>query len=382
MANTVDTSASDLSTNCFTCEPLSQYIDLVNSFVDKLSAALINPILIIFSSLVGLWVVVVALKLVVGMVDVKKIGHDFIYITISCFLLGGQSLGLVSYIFNLSMDIMGGASEIAFSVVSVENKSTGYDGIVHLAATASLAVAKVIQVASVLVREGSLYNPQYFLYAFILVAPFFVFVVSYAFQVIVAIFRLVMYAVLSTFFAMSYAFDWGRGLASSTGKGLLGSIVVLFACSVALALTISGVNEISIDPVSISSGELDEFASISNPRFLAILFLGIIGSALMTEGTSLVNSCMQTMFSNAAAGIMTAGASAVAVMTSKKMNPLTMGSRYADAAQNIGKNIGGYAAMGSHAMSATKGIGSGLASALSRPAAAQDFLNRYNGGAS
>lgn len=316
------------------------------------------------------------------MVDVKKIGHDFIYITISCFLLGGQSLGLVSYIFNLSMDIMGGASEIAFSVVGVSNNSSGYSGLVHLAATASLAVAKVIQVASALVREGSLYNPQYFLYAFILVAPYFLFVVSYAAQVIVAIFRLVMYAILSTFFAMAYAFDWGRGIAASTGKGLLGAIVVLFACSTALALTVYGVNQIAIDPVSISSGDLEEFASISNPRFLAILFLGIIGSALMTEGTSLVNSCMQTMFSNAAAGIMTAGASAVGMMATKKMNPLTMGSRYADMAQGAAKNIGGYAAMGSHALSAAQGIGSGVGAALSRPAAAQDFLNRYRGGAS
>ena len=134
--------------------------------------------------------------------------------------------------------------------------------------------------------------------------------------------------------------------------------------------------------MSISSGDLEEFASISNPRFLAILFLGIIGSALMTEGTSLVNSCMQTMFSNAAAGIMTTGAAAVGMMAMKKTNPLTMGSRYLNAAENTGKNLGGYAAMGSHGLKAAQGIGSGVGAALSRPAAAQDFLNRYRGGAS
>lgn len=371
----------DLTTNCFPCRPVQGYVDLTTDLVDKVSVAFNNPLLIVFSSLAVLWVVTNAGKLAIGMTDTKKIGHDFIYITISCALLGGQSVGLVSYIFNLSMDIMGGTSEAIFSAIGVNVGSTGYSGLVHLVATGSEAMARVMQVASAIARAGSLYNFANYLYALIIFVPFFILAVAYACQVIVAVFRLMMYAILSSMYAMAYGFDWGRSIASSTARGTLGAIVVMVACTTVLSLVVFGVTRVDIDPTAMSSGELNEFASFSNAEFLVILMLGIAGSALMTEGTSLVNSSMQTMFSNAAAGIMTGGVTAVAALAAKKANPLTLGSRYADMGASAAKNIGGYAAMGSHALSAAQGIGSGIVNGLSRPAAAQDFLNRYRGGA-
>lgn len=322
-------------------------------------------------------------KLVVGMTDLKKIGHDFIYITISCVLLGSQSTGLVLWIFNTSLDIMGGASASLFQAVGVGVESTGYDGMTHLVATCAEAVAKVIQVAAAIASAGSVYNLANYFYAGIIIIPWFVLSVAYAAQVIVAVFRLMVYGACSSLCTMFYAFGWGRGIAGKAGNGLVGSIVVMLGCTCALTLVVYGVTHfIQVDPTKLAEGELNEFASFSNGDFLLILGLGLIGSALMTEGTSVVNSFMGTMFTNAAAGIITAGTTAVAAMAAKKANPLTLGSRYADAVGNIGKNVGGYAAMGSHAVSAAKGIGQGASAMLSRPAAAQEFLNKYRGGGS
>ncbi|CAA7619323.1 type IV secretion system protein [Magnetospirillum sp. UT-4] len=309
---------ADLATTCWTCKPLVKYVELTQDFADKLSETLHDPMLMLFGALAGLWIVLSGIRLALRMTEHTEIIKDFVFISITGILLGSQSTQLISYVYSSAVSIMGASSAAVFSIAGGVQDSSGYDGLVALAANGEKAVYKVFQAAGAIWRAGALYELGNYAYAIVLVVPYFLLVVAYSSQVVVAIFRATMIGVFAPFLFMAFAFNWGRGMAQSGAKTLLASILVLFASTAALALTIFGVNTLSIDPASLSGDQLNEFASITNPEFLVILFLGWMGTALMTEGTSQANSIAQTALTNAAAGILTAGVSGSALFGLKK----------------------------------------------------------------
>ena len=298
-----------LDGTCWTCAPLETYVDLTGDFVDRLGDALHDPMLILYSSLSALWIVVSGTKLHFQMTTIHKVIEDLVYISITGLLLGSLAGGLIASVYTSSIDIMGAASSAVFSLAANE-RSSGYSGLAALAANGELAVAKVIQAAKVLVDSGSMMEPQYFLYALILALPYVLLVIVYASQVVVAIFRATMVGVFAPYLFMAFAFGWGRAMAQSGAKTLLASILVLFANTAALSLTIFGVNSSILDPADLIGDRIKQFASVSNPDFLVVLFLGWMGTALMTEGTSIANSIAGTLLTNTASGIMTGGVAA------------------------------------------------------------------------
>jgi type IV secretion system protein TrbL len=282
-------------------------VGLTGSFVDRLGEALHDPMLILFSALAMLWAVVSGTKLHFNMTTYKKIFEDFVYIRITGLLLGSQGAGLIAYVYTSAIDIMGAASAAVFSLASQE-QSTGYSGLVALAAAGERAVAKVIQAAAAITTSGTMFsNILNFVYAAILVFPYLLLVIVFASQVVVAIFRATMVGVFAPFLFMAFAFGWGRGMATTGAKTLLASILVLFANTAALSLTVFGVNASVLEPANLVGDRLNEFASLTNPEFLVVMALGWMGTALMTEGTSIANSIAGTALTNVAAGIMTGG---------------------------------------------------------------------------
>jgi len=310
--------AADIASKCWTCEPVQSYVDLSQNFVNNLDSTLRSPMLILFASLAGLWVVVSAVKLALQMTDKRRIIEDFVYITITGILLGSQSGGLISFVYSSALSIMGGASSSVFTIAGGGLSSSGYTGLTALAATAEQAMVTVFQAAQAIVRAGSLSKPHYYLFALILVLPYFLLVVAYSTQVVVAIFRATMVGVFAPFLFMAFAFGWGRDMAKSGAKTLLASILVLFASTAAVALCVYGAAALQLNPAKLTGDEVTEFLKISNPKFLVILFLGWAGTALLTEGTSIANSISHTLLTNAAAGIMTAGISASTIFGLKK----------------------------------------------------------------
>ncbi|CDK99165.1 Membrane protein [Magnetospirillum gryphiswaldense MSR-1 v2] len=308
----------DLASTCWTCKPLEKYVELTQSFTNDLSTTLYEPMLMLFASLAGLWVVVSAIKLPLRLTDKWKVIQDFVFITITGLLLGSQANALISYVYSSALAIMGGSSAAVFSIAGDGQASTGKTGLVALAANGELAVVKVFQAAETIAKAGALYEIQNYVYAIVLVVPYFLLVVAYSAQVVVAIFRATMVGVFAPFLFMAFAFGWGRDMAKAGVKTLLASILVLFACTAALALTIYGVKGLPIEPTDLVGDKLNDFASLGNPDFLVILFLGWAGTALIAEGTAIANSIAQTALTNTAAGIMTAGATASAMLGMKK----------------------------------------------------------------
>lgn len=311
--------SSNANNDCWTCEPLEQYVALSKEFADRLSETLHEPMLILFASLATLWIVLSGIRLALKMTDQYAIIKDFIFVSITGVLLGSQATGLIAYIYGTAIDIMGSSSTAVFSLAGTVQQTTGQEsGLVALAANGEQAMATVFQAAEVVANHASPYHPQYYVYALALVLPYFLLVVVYASQVVVAIFRVTLLAVFAPFLFMGFAFNWGRGMAMAGAKTLLATVLVLFACTAALSLCIFGVKALAVTSTGLVGDDIAKFAEISNPKFLVILFLGWAGTALMTEGTSIANSIAQTALTNAAAGIMTTGVSGSAMLAVKK----------------------------------------------------------------
>jgi len=335
--NKDDTSTvPNLVETCFTCAPLEKYVGLTEDFVDRLGDVLHDPMLILFTSLSGLWIVLAGTKLHFQMTNFNKIFEEFVFVSITGLILGSQGAGLISYVYSSAISIMGAASASVFSLAA-DSQSTGQSGLMALAAEGEKAAAKVIQAASAIARAGSAMQLQNYLYAGILVLPYLLLVVAYSTQVVVAIFRATMVGVFAPFLFMAFAFGWGRGMAQSGAKTLLASILVLFASTAALSLTVFGVRESILNPADLTGDRINEFASITNPEFLVVMFLGWMGTALLTEGTSIANSIAGTMLTNTASGIMTAGISGSAAAAA------TLGKRGAIAGKDA---AGGWGALG------------------------------------
>lgn len=357
---TTPTTVSDVANQCWTCKPVQAYVDLSKDFVDRLDVTLHDPMLILFVSFSGLWVVTSAVKLGLQLTDKRRLVEDFIYISITGVLLGSQSSGLISFVYSTALSIMGGASSSVFSIAGGAITSGDHTGLTALAATAEQAMVTVFQASQAITREASLSKIHYYVYAVVLVVPYFLLVAAYASQVVVAIFRATMVGVFAPFLFMSFAYGWGRDMAKSGAKTLLASILVLFASTAAVALCVYGVATINLKPDELTGKAVDKFLKISNPDFLVVLFLGWAGTALLTEGTSIANSIAHTMLTNAAAGIMTAGASASALlglkggrMAGNVAAAMGSGAQFAQAA------IGNPQAMAHHYLEKFKNINGG-----------------------
>ncbi len=319
MDNTNNISAAkDIADACWTCKPLSAYVKIAGDFSEKLGETLQEPMFIFFASLCGLWIVISGFKLLLKMTNRDDLIKDVVYITIAGVLLGSTGQSVISYVYTAAIEIMGASSGMIFSL-AVKAQANEYTGLVSLAYNGEKAVVKVFQAALAIAGAGDWYDLPKYIYAVVLVLPFFLLIVSYSCQVVVSIFRATMIGVFAPFLFMAFAFGWGRDMAKAGAKTLLASVLVLFASTAALSMTIYGItNGVAVDPTSLTGDDLNEFASITNPQFLVILFLGWAGTALMTEGTSIANSISQTALTNAAAGVMTSVVAVAAYMATKK----------------------------------------------------------------
>jgi hypothetical protein len=336
---------------CWTCAPVQEYVKLSSDYTKDLSNALIEPMQLLFMSCVTLWVVVTGLKLVMAATSPIKIIQEFFFIAIASVLFSTQGPTLVEDIYRVSLLIMGGAAEAALNVAATTSQSSSeFTGMVALVERAEKSVSTVFTIAANIATAGSALNPILYVYAIILVVPYFLLIVVYFAQVVVAIFRVMMIATLAPFLFLAFAFGWGRAMALSGVRTLISTIIVLFACTAAVSVTIYGVNGLNLENTDIP---IEELASITNARFLLILALGWLGTAFLAEATSIANSIAGTLLSNTAAGIITAGtvgtALAVAKGTSGSLNPMSIGARYAGFKENLSNNASGLKELGSDA---------------------------------
>jgi type IV secretion system protein TrbL len=281
------------------------------AFTGSLTATLSPMLEGLFISLLTAWSVVIGIRLLLeGMSVLKSMGRDLFLILLSFILLSSQSSGLITDAYKASLDIIGGASKTAFEVAGGA-PAQGYDGLSALLATLEHAIAGVIYVAGTVKEEGGMTDLGPYVLALLLILPYFVLVVYYLAQVVVAIFRIITVTAMVPILALFLAFGWGRQMAISGLKVVISSGLVLYACTIAIALAISAVTSINIQD---SGKDLDSFADFTNPDLLLAIVMGWTGIALMHEATSIANSVAGSFLSNAGAMIMAGAALAAPAM--------------------------------------------------------------------
>lgn len=287
---------------CILCNATSKFEDLAANFVHDLSQILLVPMFILFVTLVMLWVVVVAYKILMDPRKFADLFRQAFFIMLASLVLF-DNYDLVVRVYEAGMAALAGASELAFRSVPGANLNNCEQGLARLMfAIEKNFIGTILQTTWRIIDSGSPLNPINWIYAIIFVVPFILILFLFFAKTVVAVFRMLLLAVLAPFLLLTFAFDWGRPMAVAGLKTFISAIIVLFAASAAVSITMYG-----IAGIALGSDDIDDFARVTNVDFLLAIILGWLGTALMTEGVAIANSITGSMLTNTAAGIITAG---------------------------------------------------------------------------
>ncbi len=300
---------------CFTCEIVSEYVDLANSFTQDLSEALMGPMWALFLAIVGVWVIIQGLRMSIGQTTIIDFTKELVFVLIASLLLSGQGPDLINEIYSASLKIMGAAATVALQVgdnnaSNVSSYNTIGGGMVSLVRTAEEGVFEVFGMAEEIAAKARLTDPMPILYSLVLVLPYFLVLIVYFSQVVISIFRVMMLATLSPYLMLGFGFGWGRDMAKAGVRTLLSSFMVLFGATAALAVMLYAVRGLDIGNAQDPMGDI----SITNIKYLVAVAMGWLGTAFMTEATGMANSISNSSLTNTSAAVITAGA-ATSVMT-------------------------------------------------------------------
>lgn len=299
--------------DCITCDAAKEYTDLAGGYIDALAGVLYTPLITLFISLVGLWAIVTGYKFWLAMVSPIHVLRDLFAIVIAFVLLNAQGSTLITGIYSVSLEVMTGAAVMAFSIGPGSPGLDGASGAVGLMKVTEEGVSGVFGAASEVIASSSKWNPIPYLFAILLVLPYFLVVVVFFSKVVVSVFRIMMLGIFAPFLIMFFAFGWGRGMAVAGMKTLLSSMFVLFAASVSVGLLLYGVDTLVGD----LSKDAAAGKNLLSSGYLTVMILGWLGTALMTEGIGLANSITGSILSNDAAAIITAGTTGTAYKVGK-----------------------------------------------------------------
>ncbi len=337
---------------CITCEIVVEYVSLANQFTQNLSEVLLLPMWAIFLAMAGLWIVVHGIKMSVGQGDLGGLAKEFIFVVFAAALMAGQGPGLVNQVYSTALSVMGGATSMVLAAGSLGGDLgletggggiPGYggienaDGMRDLVFTAEHGVYKVFEMSGEIAAQWSMTNPMPILYAILLLLPYALLLIVYFAQVVVSIFRVMMFAALSPILMLGFGFGWGRGMAVTGLRTLFAAFMVLFGATVALAVCLYGVASLDVANAA-ETGNIRDILSIDNPKLIVAIALGWLGTAFLAEATGMANSIAGSQLTNQAAAVITAGA----VATGLALIRPKQHKRALEAFQHYGKGLAGF----------------------------------------
>ncbi len=372
-AGNATNNAKSAADACFHCDALQGYVDQTTSFTNDLSTVLQDPMTTIYASSGLLWIVVTFSLYGLSLTNEGKISKEFITILGAGIVLHTCTPQAITGMYSLCLVIMGGLAGKCFDTLRGGLDTTGYDGIVALAAQSQHAMGKVFDLVMALWSSGSALDPRNPFYAILLGLPYGVIFVTFSAQIIIAIFRAFLVSLFGPYVFFAMAYSWGFPMLLQAARLFMSATIVLFSSTACMVLTIYCVEGVSIN-TGMKGPELDTFASLTNPDFFILLFVGLAFAALHFEGVGIANSLCQTMLTNTAAAMMTGGSAAAGLAIAKSANPLTAGRRYSNMVKNAGENIAGIKQFGGDAR---KSVASIVDKARNLNKVGTDSINTY-----
>ncbi len=345
---------------CLTCSLAESYEALAGGYIKVISAEMLPPLSVLFLSFATLWVVIQGYKLTLGTTQLPDFFRELFFLCIAHVLLSVQSANLIVEIFETTMKLLGGASAAVLeSSISELDATQNYTGLAKLVAVAETGLRTVIHVGWEIATSWSIGNMLSIIYAGLLIIPYFMLMIVYLSQTLVAVFRVMLVAAFFPFLMLCFGFKWGREMSFAGLKTLLSSIVVLFAASLALGVVMYGAASLGITD---EGADVEAMVGWNKKEYILAVVLGWMGTAFMTEAVGLANSITGSALSNTSVGVLSAGMAGSAAMLAKGAMKSPTGAM----------NVAGYAA------AAISGGGAGAKAAIGNRASA--LVDKYKSG--
>lgn len=286
--------------------------------------------------------------MILGKGDIMSLLHELMFVIIAAGLLTGQGPTLVNLIYKAALSTMSGGASVVLqaggglaskTAIATTNVSAGtpsaienLNGMHGLVATAEQGIFKVFVMGGEMMAAATLTSPTPIIYALALMAPYAILLIVYFAQVVVSIFRVMMFAALSPILMLALGFGWGRNMAVSGLRTLFAAFMVLFGATVALAVCLYGVTSLGVANPDEVGNNVRNMLTIDNPKLWVAMILGWLGTAFMAEATGMANSIAGSQLTNQAAAVITAGMTATGMAL---MNPKSYANA-ADTAKSLG----------------------------------------------
>lgn len=314
---------SEPKEGCFSCPLFDSFSTTAAAWVEKTSVVMIDPMWNLFLAVCGVWVVVCGLKMFIGKLKPEKFSVDVFFVIIAATLLKSNEEGLIRALFEVSLEVIAGASTVIFQAAidsEMLGKTAFYKGISRLIYAAEISFQKgPFQTAIAILNTFSMTNILSFVKALFILLPYTFLLGLYAIQAVVAVATVMIISALSPFLALGFGFDFFRSMAWDGFRTLIGAAISLFSCTVVLSAIVFATRHLTrrTEAGEIDIKALESSTEWSDPIFLGTVFLGIIGSGLMTHSISIANSIAKSALSNTAAGVMAAQIGGIGAMAFK-----------------------------------------------------------------
>ena len=297
---------------CFSCHLMGKYTDLAAGYVGDISMILSPIMLDLFNSTVPFWIVVTLIFVQIKHWTWTRFFQHlgFVFVTYQVFMLNQDDF--ISYIYHTALEIMGQTATLALlggvDLQIYTTQSYAASGMVNLVYTVEEAIEPITELAWIMMEDtaGVFFPGLGFLLGLFLIVPYFFVLTVYFSKVAVAVFRVMMLAMFAPVIIYFSAFSFGKDMWKSALKTLLASIMILLACTAAIAMLMYGAQNIvtELKPTG------KDFFTEHKLDVLLLILLGLMGTAFMAEANGIANSLAGTVLSNAATAIMTGGVAA------------------------------------------------------------------------
>ncbi|WP_068317881.1 hypothetical protein [Polycladidibacter hongkongensis] len=302
-----------MSDNCISCTIFGEYEANSSGVVDQVMGLIYEPMLSFFIAIVAIWVVVRGVQLNTGGQSMAAVAREFMGVCIGFVLMVGLGEGLVSSVFSAVVTTL---SSLAAQIMGAVQGNAPSSGIVGLVGAVENGLMFPIYMVDAAIKDSTVFGAvAVYLWALALAIPFFLLMISFVSQVVVALFRVTIICSFSPFIVMVSSFPWGREALATAIRLLLNSMFVVCFVTAAFALILSNMQGLLVaDPNAAPS----EAMGISSPTYLASLFLAWCGTALVSEAVNISGMLSSAIQGNSAAGAIAGGGTMASKTAAKK----------------------------------------------------------------
>ena len=293
---------------CMTCvilEPINEHLP---GYARTVYDGLIEPASLLFWAGVGLWIVVLLVRVVTsGKFDFADIMKQSVYVLAASGLLVATDV-LWSYSFDFTNTALFGLTKHAVIGAPDQIANTS-DDMVGLAQAIETEAMRIFSIFQKMMEDASFYRLDLFAAGLFIIIPFLVLITFFLGHLASTVLTIGALAALGPFLAAAFAFGPTRSITTNAVRLALGQLLRVFFAAFAIGVTFYLAQQLFAGFPLDADGELlfnpDDF--LYTKQFWATVILGMLGVLFQWEAASLASNLAQTQISSIGPAGFTAG---------------------------------------------------------------------------